>query len=253
MSPKLKFLVPLALLLLLASFAAAASAANVEKDWVETFALDAGGRVSLENINGDVEIEAWDRAEVEIRYTKRGKTEESLERVEVKIDATDSHVSIETDYKKGRNYDAASVDFVLSVPRGARLDDIDLVNGSLRVTGVEGSVKADLVNGKAVLRELGGDVEVSTVNGPIDAELTRLEASQDVTLESVNGRLEVSLPAGVQADVEAETVHGAIENDFGLEVKRDGFVGRSLRGSIGGGGPRVRLDNVNGSITIRSN
>jgi len=60
------------------------------------------------------------------------------------------------------------------------------------------------------------------------------------------------LPAGTQADVEAETVHGSIENSFGLEVKQDGFVGRSLRGSIGGGGPRVRLENVNGSITIRS-
>lgn len=253
MNRKQRFLVPLTLAILLLGFALAASAANVEKDWVETFALDTGGRVSLENINGDVEIEAWDRAEVEVRYTKRGKTEESLERVEVRIDATASRVSIETDYKKGRNYDAASVEFFLYVPRGARLDEIDLVNGSLKVTGVEGSVHADLVNGKAILRELGGDVDVSTVNGPIEAELTRFEANQEVSLESVNGRLEVTLPAGARADVEAETVHGSIENAFGLEVKRDGFVGRSLRGSIGGGGPRIQLENVNGSITIRSN
>jgi len=245
--------VPLTLLTLLLSFALAASATNVEKGWVETFALEAGGRVSLQNVNGDVEIEAWDRAEVEVRYTKRGKSEESLGRVEVRIDATTSHVSIETDYKKGRNHDAASVEYFLYVPRSAHLDEIDLVNGALQVTGVEGPVHADLVNGKAVLRELGGDVKVSTVNGPIDVGLTRLEANQEVTLESVNGRLEVSLPAGAQADIEAETVHGSIENAFGLEARQDGFVGRSLRGSIGGGGPRIRLENVKGSITIKSN
>ncbi len=253
MNRKQKFLVSLSLLTLLLSFAGTAFAADVERDWVETFALDADGRVSLENVNGDVEIEAWDRAEVEVRYTLRGKSEESLERVEVLIDATTRRINIETDYKKGRYNDAASVEFTLYVPRGASLDEIDLVNGALRITGVEGSVHADLVNGKAVLRGLGGDVKVSTVNGPIDAELTRFEAGQEVSLESVNGRLEVSLPAGANADVEAESVHGSIDNDFGLQIKRDGFVGRSLRGSIGSGGPRVRLENVNGSITIRSN
>jgi DUF4097 and DUF4098 domain-containing protein YvlB len=252
MSRKQRNLVSLVLFALLLSFAWTA-AAEVERDSTETVALDDGGRISLENINGDVEVVAWDRSEVEVRYRLRGKSEESLERVDVIVEKTNDHVSIGTEYKQGRYNDAASVDFTLRVPRGANLEDFELVNGALRVTGVAGSVRADLVNGAVTLRELGGDVKMTTVNGSIDVELVRLEADQKVRLESVNGSLEVSLPAGVNADVEAETVHGRIENDFGLEVKQDGYVGRSLRGKVGSGGPRVQLENVNGSITIRRN
>ena len=52
-------------------------------------------------------------------------------------------------------------------------------------------------------------------------------------------------------DIEASTVHGRIRNDFGLEVDRGEYVGRSLRGSVGSGGARIDLSNVNGSIDIR--
>ena len=87
--------------------------------------------------------------------------------------------------------------------------------------------------------------------GSLGVSLSALEAGQSVTLESVNGSLELSIPGYADADVEAETVHGRIKNDFGLEAERGRWVGSSLKGTLGRGGARIELENVNGSINIR--
>jgi hypothetical protein len=46
-------------------------------------------------------------------------------------------------------------------------------------------------------------------------------------------------------------VHGAIKNDFGLDVEHGEYVGHGLNGQIGNGGPRIKLSNVNGAISIK--
>jgi DUF4097 and DUF4098 domain-containing protein YvlB len=50
--------------------------------------------------------------------------------------------------------------------------------------------------------------------------------------------------------VRASTVHGGITNDFGLQVRHGEYVGHNLEGQIGTGGPRIKLETVNGSIKI---
>src|SRR5207248_11572511 len=94
-------------------------------------------------------------------------------------------------------------------------------------------------------------VNLSVANGRLDATLDRLNESGTVTLSAVNGALVVTIPSDSNATVRASTVHGAISNDFNLPVREGEYVGRDLEGRLGQGGARVRLGNVNGSITIR--
>jgi hypothetical protein len=70
-------------------------------------------------------------------------------------------------------------------------------------------------------------------------------------LSSVNGPLSLTLPSDVKATLEATTVHGGINDDFGLRVHNHQFVGHDLRGELGGGGTHIRLANVNGPIDVR--
>ena len=81
--------------------------------------------------------------------------------------------------------------------------------------------------------------------------VTSLDEAKGVTLNSVNGSIVLIVPSGANAQVRASTVHGAITNDFGLTVNEGQYVGRDLTGQIGSGGPRIRLNNVNGSIAIK--
>ncbi len=225
------------------------------EDSTYSFPLTTDGRISLENVNGDVKIEAWDRDEVSIEAVKKGRSQEALDAAEIDIDAREDSIHIETRYPernrdRGR-HDAASVDYTLYVPRGAELDEIELVNGSLSLDGIAGDVAASLVNGEVNASGLTGDAEISTVNGELEIALAELGAGRSVDLSSVNGSVRLEVPGGAGAEVDASTVHGDIRNDFGLEVDRSGFVGKSLEGTLGGGGARIRLSNVNGSIVLR--
>lgn len=230
-----------------------AAALQMTEDSTFTHPLSAGGRVSLENVNGDVTIEAWDQDEVKIEAVKRGRSQEALDAAEIEIEARGESIHIETRYKRQerRGREAASVDYTVYVPRSAELDEIDLVNGSLTIEGVDGDVAASTVNGRVRASGLTGNASISTVNGGLEVAFAELDADRSIELSSVNGSLELAMPGHADVDVDASTVHGRIRNDFGLEVDRSEFVGRKLRGSVGRGGARIELSNVNGSIDIR--
>jgi len=79
-----------------------------------------------------------------------------------------------------------------------------------------------------------------------------LASAKGVQLNSVNGPIVLMVPAGASADIKATTVHGNITNDLGLKVEDGQYVGHSMSGQIGSGGARIRLNNVNGSIDVKS-
>ena len=252
-------LLAIGLLLGLAVGAQAQNAGELREEFHRTFPLAANGRVSLENISGVVKIVGWDRNEVKVDAVKRAYHRERLEEAEIKFVADADSIDINTEYPE-RNYriegedrrqSLASVDYTLTVPRGASLDAIELVNGTLEIVGLTGDVKASLVNGPVTARGLVGEARLSTVNGRLDATFDRLDATKPISLGSVNGPLTLTIPSDSNAHLRANTVSGSITNDFGLPVRRGEYVGRDLSGTLGNGGPRIRLSNVSGAITIR--
>ena len=100
------------------------------------------------------------------------------------------------------------------------------------------------------LTTLGGRAELSTVNGRMEAAFDAV-GNSPVEISSVNGSVELTLPSDAKAEIEASTVSGGINNEFGLHVNNHQFVGHSLRGELGGGGTRIKLNDVNGRIEIR--
>ncbi|HSB28741.1 MAG TPA: DUF4097 family beta strand repeat-containing protein, partial [Pyrinomonadaceae bacterium] len=89
-----------------------------------------------------------------------------------------------------------------------------------------------------------------TINGQLNATFTRLEESRPISLSSVNGSVTLVIPSDANASIRADTVHGGISNDFGIKVKHGEYVGQNLAGQIGTGGPRIKLGNVNGAVSI---
>ena len=85
-----------------------------------------------------------------------------------------------------------------------------------------------------------------------NATFTQLDESKPISLGSVNGNVTLVIPSNANAAIRAGTVHGGITTDFGLKVKHGEYVGHSLDGQIGTGGPRIKLGNVNGGIKSHS-
>lgn len=231
--------------------------AELTEEFHQTYPLAAGGRVAVSNLNGRVRVAAWDRNEVKVDAVKRAYKAERLKEAEIRVQASAGSVEIETEYPdqhwRDRDWDRsdqpAVVDYTLTVPRGARLDEIKLVNGGLEIEGVGGPVDASSVNGRVTARNLAGAVRLSVVNGRLDASFDRL--GQPVSLSSVNGGIDVTIPSDASAHLRADSVHGRIHNDFNLPVREGEYVGRELEGRLGAGGPRLSLNNVNGAINIR--
>ena len=96
---------------------------------------------------------------------------------------------------------------------------------------------------------MAGRARLSTINGRLDAKFDQL-AGKSVDLNSVNGSVDLTIPSDSNAEVEASTVSGNINNDFGLHVNHHRFVGHDLRGELGNGGTRIKLSNVNGRIEV---
>lgn len=228
--------------------------ADVERTEEFRYPLADGGRVAVSNVNGDIRVEGGASGEVLIRATRRAGNKEKLERIEIRIDASADTLRIETRHPSSRwgwNDGSGSVSYDLTVPASARLDGVSTVNGNIGVSGVDGEVRAETVNGDLELDGLASDTRLETVNGAIEARFRRLGGGQRVSADSVNGRIELFLPADASARITADTLNGRLDaDDFGLEVEK-GFVGRELDGEIGGGDARVKLDTVNGGIRIR--
>jgi DUF4097 and DUF4098 domain-containing protein YvlB len=229
---------------------------TVQDEFHQTYPLAANGTLELNNISGDVQITAWDRNEVKVDAVKHAWSRERLDEAKIVVQPSADRISIKTEYPDreltfnddDRN-NPASVEYTITLPRAARLDEVKLVNGNLTVEGISGEVRASCVNGRMKATGLGSASRLSAVNGALDVAFERLPSGA-VELHDVNGRLRVTIPSDAQATVKASTVNGGISNNFDLPVQKGRYVGSKLEGQLGSGGTEISLHNVNGRIEI---
>jgi hypothetical protein len=152
------------------------------------------------------------------------------------------------DYRlNGVKKNDVAVRIVVQLPRNVPVE-ASTVNGGLQIAGVSAPVEATTVNGRIHVITSAGPVRATTVNGSIEAIMESL-TSGDVKLTTVNGSVMAGLPRSINANIDAETVNGRVETDF--PVKVSGKISpRHLRGTIGSGGPTLKLVTVNGSIGL---
>jgi predicted Ser/Thr protein kinase len=236
-----------------------------QQDYHQTLPLSANGRLRLDNVNGQTEIVGWNRNEVSIKALKHGKTQESIETTKIVVDSAPDEISIHTKQPDSQSgflrllswlinggTKNVTVDYAIQVPRNTCLKEIASVNGQVVIEDVSSDINVSTVNGALQVAGAEGDLKLSTVNGRITAELVSLDRGQSVSLNSVNGRIEVFLPADANAEVKADTVNGSITSDFSsLMVKKEFPVNENLKGTLGNGGASVKASTVNGKISVR--
>ncbi len=223
-----------------------------------------GRTVMIAGVNGEVRASAASGNQVEVRAVKREGRRGSPADVRIEVVEHGDGVTICAVYPSRRDRDNecradggggrdirdndTKVEFTVHVPAGVHFAG-QTVNGDVSITGIRGNARATTVNGDVDLAA-SGHAEARTVNGSVHAVMGSAVWQNDLEFATVNGTITVELPADVRADVRAATVNGSIETDFPLTV--EGRWGpRSMRGTIGGGGPELNLETVNGSIRLK--
>ena len=108
------------------------------------------------------------------------------------------------------------------------------------------------MNGTVQVKDARKNLKLSTVNGTIAAGIKETRAGQSVSLDTVNGRIAVTLPAEPNLRVNGETLNGSMSSDYpGLVVKQEFPVGKHLNGTVGGGGCNLKVTTVNGAVAIK--
>jgi hypothetical protein len=160
------------------------------------------------------------------------------------------------------------IDLTIQVPMNASLELHTVNGGNIKVENVNGDIEVANVNGGISLSRIGGSVVAQTVNGDVTATLNRLDGKKPLSLISLNGDIDITLPAAAKVDFKLKIDNeGEIYSDFELalqnktektiEDKRSHGghyrvrIDKTVFGSINGGGQEITLKTFNGDILLR--
>jgi len=224
--------------------------------------VPAGSWIHVKNLNGPISVVAATGDNVEVVGTKHWRRgDPSVVHFSTETHGSDVTVcaiwgdNTRCDGHDGnggrrtRNNDV-SVEFRVMVPRGVKVE-VETVNGDVTVDGATSEVKAESVNGEVDVATSGGRVNASNVNGNVRARLGRIDNDADMSFDTVNGNVIVEFTGDFGGDLDLETVNGSLNTNFEMTVSGR-LDPKHIRAHIGKpGGPRIKLETVNGNVELR--
>ncbi|HUB78372.1 MAG TPA: hypothetical protein VMB03_06225 [Bryobacteraceae bacterium] len=214
----------------------------------QLYALHPNARVTVENLYGNVSITAWDRNAVLVEAVKHASDPRRLDDARIVVEPSPDSLSIRTQYAGSDAEHPTSVEYRITVPRRIHLEKVALTNGRLSLDGLAGPVKASAVNGDIRALKLAGEADLSTVNGRVEANFNRTNAANSISLSSINGAINLTLPSFSGVSLEARNLSGGIASEIGHASRSD----NGHRLVVKGIGPHIRVHNVNGGISIHA-
>lgn len=201
--------------------------------------------------NGGIAVHGSDRAEIQAKakVVVTADTAEQAKALAGQIRVLADGGRLRAEGPKAQEGAGWSVSFDVMVPSRTGLD-LASVNGGVSVTGVEGRVTFRTTNGGIDLANVNGDVRGSTTNGGVRVTLQGqgwIGAGLDV--ETLNGGVQLRVPDGYSAHLEAATRNGGLQIDFPVTVQ--GTFGKRLNTDLGNGGAPIRLRTTNGGVSVR--
>jgi DUF4097 and DUF4098 domain-containing protein YvlB len=257
------------------------------EDFTKSFAVSGRPNVRVETNDGAVRIVTSDAKQVEFRVEYKGYRLDKDLRIDTRQDGDKVELTARVSDHLGISgiFHSRTLRIEVRMPRLADLQvetrdgsvktdalegtvDIHTGDGSIAVDGLKGDIRLHTGDGSIEARDLDGKVDarsgdghiavagrfdvlkVRTSDGHVDA---RLQAGSKMasawTIETGDGGIDLRVPDGFQADLDASSGDGHITLDVPLTVA--GKVSHSkVRGQLNGGGPALILHTGDGSIRI---
>ena len=171
-------------------------------------------------------------------------------RVKVSADSPNRHLSFE-----------------IEAPARSNLKLHTVNGGEILVENIDGDLDVSNVNGGITLNGVAGSVIAGTTNGSVRASLTRVTDQKEMAFTSLNGAVDVTLPAATKANLRLRSDNGDVYSDFDVQLAASapatvqesrGSNGRyrinrnrSVVGAINGGGPEFELRTFNSNVYVR--
>jgi len=223
-----------------------------------------GGSITVKSYPGKeviVEVRGGGRSD---RDTNKAadKTADGMRRLD--LPSRGLTVEEENNVVTVRMRDAQHAELVISVPPDTSLT-LRNINGGIAVEGVKGELDVNSTNGRITLTNVSGSVLANAMNGAMKVTMDSVDPNKPLSFSSMNGTIDVTLPADFKANVKLRTDHGEIYSDFDFKLgggaitqKNDTADGkfkvkmdRTITGTINGGGTEATFKTYNGTIYLR--
>jgi DUF4097 and DUF4098 domain-containing protein YvlB len=251
----MKFVIAAACAALLLGTALPVRAATA--DFAYDGALSSAQRLDVRDVNGNITVTTGSGLHVRAHKTaERGDPNDVTVLVRPSSSGVvvcvrypgDSRTSCDNDgaHAHDTHDNDTRVDLTITIPPGAELR-ATTVNGNIDAH-VDGVARGITVNGNVKL-DARDVTSATTVNGAIAVRLRDPHAASRLRLATVNGAVDLTMPAGVGATVDAKVLNGGIT---GLgDVQRPQFgPGASAKAVFGSGARRISLATLNGTVTV---
>lgn len=235
------------------------------EEFRETYDVDAGTVLQVDNINGDITVTKWDENQVEVYALKRALVDESdLDKVSIEV-STGNVMVVKTKYAVPTDEIEVSVAYTIKVPANVNVELLGNTNGRISLEGTTGDAMLTNTNGDVSVKNVDGSVFVTNTNGKIDIEdvtgvrgvmatngdvTVELPAlSSDVMILTTNGKVKVYVPEDLDADVKMKTTNGKVTiHDIQLTIMEQSAT--EVKGTMGDGGFNLVITNTNGDIDL---
>ena len=222
--------------------------------------------VNVSALHGSITVRAYGGKEVIVETSGARRGERSAPAGMRRIDMPRGlEVSEDDNAINVRLQPPAFGSLVISVPVDTSLK-LRANLGPITVEGVHGEVEVHSLNGAVTLTGISGTVVADSRNSAINVTMDRVDPAKPMSFSSLNGSLDVTLPATTKANLKMHTDRGAIYSDFEIKMtgpgastqKGDAKNGafrlgfdRTMYGTINGGGAEIGFRTLNGKINIR--
>lgn len=276
-----------AILVLVCAAGLLAGTARAE-EWSKKYAVSGKPDLRVETNDAHIEIDTWERKEIEARVSTRGWSisasgvriieSQSGDRVSIQVripryewhfGSSNRAVTITVMTPRETDLTAETGDGHVSVKSlSGKIDvhtgdghiTVSSLRGAMRLRTGDGHVDGDNLDGKLDVQSGDGRVHVSgrfdelqlrTQDGSIDAEArpgSKITTEWYVT--TGDGSVRLRIPADLNAELDAHTGDGRITVDFPVTMGAGTMSRSSVRGKLNGGGQPLRVRTGDGSINI---
>jgi hypothetical protein len=217
------------------------SRTTLEKSWPSA-GVD---QLRVRGVNGRIEVSPSTGTEITMRadISVSGRSEESIDKDEtVRAELSGSILDVVERGRSGRGFlvfgrGGQRVDFAFKVPPSTSLD-LETVNGRVHVENINGRLELQSVNGRIEAKTGHAEMVAKTVNGRIIATFT--DEFRGARMKTVNGSIEISVPAGSRIACDVHQVNGSFQSELPVRM------GESQNGEH-----MLEVNTVNGSVTLR--
>ncbi len=225
------------------------------------------GKLILNEVDR-VEIEGTTGSQVIISTEAREKKEDDRSKGLKEISAsglsdnTGLGLSVEKDgstakvNQVGRN----SRHYTVKIPKGVSVyyEHSSWEGKTLQIRNLQSEIEVSANYNSIELENVTGPMAINTVYGQIDAVFKSAPQSDAVSLHSVYGNVDVSVPASTKADLTLSTSYGKIFTDLDIQMKKEengmrAISSSKISGTLNGGGVSMRLKSTYKNIYLREN